>query len=328
MARAGWYPDPGGSPDRFRHWDGRRWSDQTTTDPTDPAPSTSASSEPPTRNPRRSLILIAVVLAVVVVVIGVLVVRSALGEGPSAAPAVPSAPGRDDASPGSAAGSPSASPTVARPPRSVATPTHSAGGPSARRSTTPRSQTQWAVQPARESDCDLGDPSESRSDSSDGRIHGGGLSFASPGPEWREGGDSTFWRWAYDLDGVYEVIVLGHNALLWLGRLRDTGQPESAQQEAERIIGCELRSDLDQDLKITDVEKLDEGKIQVDGKPAVDLRVRVAVSNLPVGARGFVYNVIVVPGPGDDSFFIGEIPYPDNRRVSVMDTTVADLSLS
>lgn len=210
MARAGWYPDPGGAPDRFRHWDGRRWSDQTTADPTDPAPSTSASSEPPTRNPRRSLILIAVVLALVVVVIGVLVVRSALGEGPSAAPAVPSAPGRDDASPGSAAGSPT----------------------------------------------------------------------------------------------------------------------ESAQQEAERIIGCELRSDLDQDLKITDVEKLDEGKIQVDGKPAVDLRVRVAVSNLPVGARGFVYNVIVVPGPGDDSFFIGEIPYPDNRRVSVMDTTVAGLSLS
>ncbi|TIC85079.1 DUF2510 domain-containing protein [Nocardioides sp. GY 10113] len=33
MTNAGWYPDPAGTPDTYRYWDGQAWSHQTTTDP-------------------------------------------------------------------------------------------------------------------------------------------------------------------------------------------------------------------------------------------------------------------------------------------------------
>lgn len=39
-AKAGWYPDPGGGQGLFRYWDGRAWSAATSTNPTAPPPST------------------------------------------------------------------------------------------------------------------------------------------------------------------------------------------------------------------------------------------------------------------------------------------------
>lgn len=33
MSQPGWYPDPSGRPGHYRHWDGGRWSEETTTDP-------------------------------------------------------------------------------------------------------------------------------------------------------------------------------------------------------------------------------------------------------------------------------------------------------
>ncbi|MGJ6980945.1 DUF2510 domain-containing protein [Aestuariimicrobium soli] len=38
MSQPGWYPDPSGIPGRFRHWDGRAWSSETTTDPASTPP--------------------------------------------------------------------------------------------------------------------------------------------------------------------------------------------------------------------------------------------------------------------------------------------------
>ncbi|HEY9564325.1 MAG TPA: DUF2510 domain-containing protein [Nocardioides sp.] len=40
MSSIGWYPDPSGEPNRFRYWDGSAWSNETTDDPTSPAPGT------------------------------------------------------------------------------------------------------------------------------------------------------------------------------------------------------------------------------------------------------------------------------------------------
>lgn len=41
MAIAGWYPDPGGEPGKFRWWDGQTWTPTLTTNPASPPPGTS-----------------------------------------------------------------------------------------------------------------------------------------------------------------------------------------------------------------------------------------------------------------------------------------------
>ena len=153
--------------------------------------------------------------------------------------------------------------------------------------------------------------------------------MTSPGPRWLEGGAGNFWQhWGYDLDGVWDVIVPGNSASLFLGRLRGSAEPETPAREAARIVGCNLRSNLDQGLVITDVEQIRAGAIEVDGRSAVNLRVQVAVEDLGPGSQGLLYDVIVVPGPGDDTFFLGELQYPDGPRIAIMDTAVAGLTVS
>jgi hypothetical protein len=85
-AAAGWYPDPGGQPGKYRYWDGRSWSAAVSsypgTPPPEPAfghgqPPSGAPVVPPTPPRKRTygwLIALAAVIAVLVVVV-VLVVR-------------------------------------------------------------------------------------------------------------------------------------------------------------------------------------------------------------------------------------------------------------
>ena len=42
MPSPGWYPDPAGTPGRYRYWDGQAWSETTTTDPAATPPPGSA----------------------------------------------------------------------------------------------------------------------------------------------------------------------------------------------------------------------------------------------------------------------------------------------
>ncbi len=45
-AKAGWYPDPGGSPGLFRYWDGKAWSAATSPNPTAPPPAPGIGTPP------------------------------------------------------------------------------------------------------------------------------------------------------------------------------------------------------------------------------------------------------------------------------------------
>ena len=102
MAEAGWYPDPGGAPNRYRYWDGQTWSEGTSADPF----RAGLSGGPPrpgrqTRErPHPGLWLALASLAVVLVVVLVLVVRS-LGADPVAVdPAPAPAPASMTCAPG------------------------------------------------------------------------------------------------------------------------------------------------------------------------------------------------------------------------------------
>jgi len=84
----GWYPDPGGSPGRFRYWDGTQWSTQTTADPrSTPAPATpDAHRLQRAGSDRGWLVALAILLAVTMIAVIAFLVwgtRNPLGGAPA-----------------------------------------------------------------------------------------------------------------------------------------------------------------------------------------------------------------------------------------------------
>ena len=69
----GWYPDPGGAPDRYRYWDGNDWSVQLTDDPRKPAPGPDPTSAH-TRRTRLGVVIGSLTGVVILIVVGALVV--------------------------------------------------------------------------------------------------------------------------------------------------------------------------------------------------------------------------------------------------------------
>jgi len=65
MASSGWYPDPEGSPGRYRYWDGETWSTQTTASPQNTPPPTGNDQPGDGRRSERGWIVALVVLALV-----------------------------------------------------------------------------------------------------------------------------------------------------------------------------------------------------------------------------------------------------------------------
>jgi Protein of unknown function (DUF2510) len=74
MPSSGWYPDPDGTPDRYRYWDGSNWSFETTDDPRQPGP-----AEGPFRERRGSAtwrVLGVLAVVAVILIAAVLILRA------------------------------------------------------------------------------------------------------------------------------------------------------------------------------------------------------------------------------------------------------------
>lgn len=92
MSRAGWYPDPGGQPGKFRYWTGTSWSASITDNPNQAAPTGGIGATPPswssypggyqTQQPKRRSALgwwIGIGVVVVAVIVAVTLVIQNLG---------------------------------------------------------------------------------------------------------------------------------------------------------------------------------------------------------------------------------------------------------
>ena len=169
----GWYPDPAGTPNRFRYWDGRAWSPDTTDNPAAAAPGSAGpragdgsggSSSPAAPQPGRRRfgpLILAMAALVVLVLVGVLVLRGLFADRPIVDPGpLPSSTvsGWDDSSPTTEPETPTPTPSESAP---TPTPTQS-----------PEPSEEQPVQP-----CPEGDPTARQDHPADNRIHGGGLSF-------------------------------------------------------------------------------------------------------------------------------------------------------
>ncbi|MFT4163868.1 MAG: DUF2510 domain-containing protein [Microlunatus sp.] len=312
MSQPGWYPDPAGTPNRYRYWDGHAWSQETTDNP--------AGTSPSTGRPRRRGPVIAILAVVVVaVLIGTVVVRGLLRDRPIADPdpgPLPSSTvsGWDDSSATPTpepsvfpSELPSASPSA--PPRPTPTPT-------------PKPTQARPLRP-----CPEGMPSSRQPYPSDGRVHGGGLSF--PRVSGWDDASGAAYSWAYDV-GEQLIRVEGEKwyANLVVGALFTGDGFDEPKRAAELVMQCVISSGLYPFL--TGSEQVWSKQVTVDGHPAWSIRTNVLIDDPELKAKGDVVEVIVVDtdSPEALAMFVGQVNLGDKKLLRIMDSTIKNLRVS
>lgn len=294
MAERGWYPDPGGSPGRYRYWDGSSWSIETTDDPRTAPPSAPGVAR--TRARRGPLLIGGLVLLVIIAVISVMIIRahrSALVLDPN--PPQSTVSGWNDSSP-----FPSASPS----------PSPSSDSPK------PRGRVA----------CADGNPYATQSHPADGRIHGGSLSIVQPGGDWKRDDDyAREMTWAYDVAGADEYVEPEWLAMVAVGSVRAADGFRKPKQAADGLMQCIASSAYYE--YFTDRKDLFSKPFRLDGRSGWAMRSQVRVDDPRVHASGDVVEVIVLNTgtPGELSFFAGFVPIGDQNRLKLLDQTIATM---
>ena len=313
MSLPGWYPDPAGTPNRFRYWDGRTWSSDTTDDPAAGpigAGGGGGAGSPPGQDRRGRLgpLIAALAVLVVLVLIGVLVVRGLFADRPIVDPGpLPSSTvsGWDDSSPTTDPETPTPTPSASQPtPTPTSTPTPTEAQP---------------LQP-----CPEGRPTVRQDHPADGRIHGGGLSF----PEvkgWRDNSGSAY-SWAYDVGAQNKVVESpSWYADLAVGALFTGDGFDEPRRSAELVMQCVITSGLYP--YFTDRVNTWSKAVTVDGQPAWSIRADIEVDDPDLTTKGDTVEVIVVDtgSPESLSMFIGAVNIGDPALAKTMDSTIKNL---
>lgn len=314
MASPGWYPDPAGTPNRFRYWDGRAWSSDTTDNPATAsagggaAGGSGGAGSPPSGKGRRRLgpLVLALTTLVVLILIGVVVVRGLVADRSVVDPGpLPSSTvsGWDDSS---ATAEPETPTTAPSPSESTPTPT-------------PTPTEEQPLQP-----CPEGQPTARQDHPSDGRVHGGGLSF----PEvsgWQNTSGASF-SWAFD---VGEQMKLAESpswyANLAVGALFTGDGFDEPRRSAELVMQCVITSGLYP--YFTDRQDLWSKAVMVDGRPAWSIRAEIRVDDPELTTKGDTVEVIVVDtgSPESLAMFIGAVDIGDRSLARTMDATIESL---
>ncbi|SDS17953.1 DUF2510 domain-containing protein [Microlunatus soli] len=310
MAATGWYPDPDGTPGRYRYWDGRQWSAETTDNPSIGSPTgggpigSSSTAQPASgagrqaaRRGRTGLILAALAVLLVVVVIATLVIRSLGDQRPGALgdpdPPESSVSGWDDSSP---------LPTASPPPTGDST------GPTS------------AVA------CAAGAPGSRNPHPSDGRLHGGRLSLEQPGSPWRR--DDRYasgLSYAYDVSGASEQVEPSWFAMVAVGELHADDGFRRPKQAADGVLQC-IASSFYYEY-FTGRKDLSSKRFALDGHSGWSIRSEIRVDDPAVQAAGDVVEVIVLDTGDADrlSLFAGFVPIGDAARISQLDEVISGL---
>jgi Protein of unknown function (DUF2510) len=296
MPASGWYPDPDGTPDRYRFWDGTAWSSATTTDPRQPPPVPGQPTAP--RRPAVALLIGVLALIVIVVVAAVMIIRGNTSNRitdqrfPSS-----SSSGWDDSSP-----------TPTPTPIQSVTPTPSA------------SPTPNGLVP-----CPTGDPNTRASHPNDSRVYGGNLSFPRVATFKREAPEP---RMTFAHDVTQQTLEVstdpGWIAQLAVGRLLTSDGFTSAEQAAAEFAECSITGLMYQQYSPTRQDRQSKA-ITVSGQPGwlIDTDIRVVDPGLPFAGDHAVF--VVIKDGADWGMFFGAAPIGNAELEKVLQSTIGAL---
>jgi hypothetical protein len=305
MAAAGWYPDPAGVPERYRYWDGSRWSSVTTDDPRRPAPGESpasgstptepAQSGPPTgpsREHRLSLIIGMLALALTMVVAAAIFIGNFR----------------------SLVANPRPTSTASNSNKSPVDPT-----------TTPESQTP-STTPTPLVRCPKGDPNLRASHPTDGRVHGGNLSFEEQ-PTFETAAVEPRFSFAYDV--LQQTLLVNQNtpwiAQLAVGQLRGKdGFVNDPRNTVESLVRCIIAGNMYNPYLPTRTDIRSEG-LSIDRHSGWLIESEITVDRPNLAVTGDHTIFIVVRDGKDWGFFFGAVPIGNEQLDAVLARTVRGL---
>ena len=307
MAAAGWYPDPAGVPGRYRYWDGSRWSSSTTDDPRRPAPKESQTSgstptQPAPGGPpggpsskRRLGLIIGVLAVAVTLVVGVAIFTSNFGSLVGIPRPTPTASG---------GGESSADPTTTSTPGPSATPT-----PLVR--------------------CPKGDPNLRASHPTDGRVHGGNLSFEEQ-PTFNPAALESRFSFAYDV--LQQTLPVSQNppwiAQLAVGQLRGKdGFVNDPRNTVESLVRCVTTGIMYSPYLPTRTDIRSES-LSIDGHSGWLIEAEITVDRPDLAVAGDHTIFVVVRDGKDWGFFFGAVPLGNTQLDAVLAMAVRGLRAS
>ena len=299
----GWYPDPGGRPDRYRYWNGRSWSEETSSDPADPAPGAPGRRRPAPADERHyngAAFGIAALALVVVVVSTVVIIRRAADADPFG---------------GAVAGS---------------TPTASSwndGQP------LPRAATPGAVRtiPSRRASdgqviCPVGEPAKLAPHPLDGRVHGGRLimdrvaGYSAPGPEY-------MLSWMSDTEGVSQTTEPGWQSIFAVGELQRSTDFATVEDAARSSMDCALRTGWY--LHLTGHKSVRDEATTIAGHSAWVVTWDVYDDTPGLSVPGDQLTFVAVDDGRTDAYsmWCGMVPLNDTTRMALDQEVLADLQV-
>lgn len=295
----GWYPDPGGQPDRYRYWDGESWSEQTSADPADPPPGSASRTRHPTAEDHRyysgAAFGLAALALVVVVVSTVVIIRRTADPDP-----LGPVSGMNTAAPGWSG-----------------SPMPQAGTPAADR--TARSD--------RQPTCPVGQPAELAPHPVDGRVHGGRLSMAripgysSPEPEY-------MLSWMSDTEGISQTTEPGWQSIFAVGELERTTDFATVRDAAHSSMTCAMHTRWY--LHLTGHKPVRDQPIRIDGYQGWILTWNVYDDTPGIKVPGDQLTFVAVDDGRSDAYsmWCGMVPIGDTHRMALDERELAGLQVS
>lgn len=284
----GWYPDPAGTPNHYRYWDGQQWSAHSTPNPQDGDP---GPAEPQGRGPL--ILIVALLVAIALVVAGVLLVRSDNGG---------TGPAKEDTN--------------------SSTPTISAWDETSKPSVPP-SQPPSEPDPsgAEWTTCPSGANRPERWDGGD--LEGGGLIAASI-DGWRDGGTWFLLPWLHDsqaqIDKVASSGLVSWFSASAVGAVSVADGFDSPRTAAQYATDCFATSDYYSGF--TGSKQISSQEISVDGHSAWWIRseVYVEMPSLP-DVPGDVIDIVAVDtgDPESIGMYISSATLGDDSRQQQVD---------